>query len=53
MTPDTPTDYPTSIRLPPDLKRKLEQHARVRRQPLSLLVVRVLELWLQSVEKQK
>ncbi len=53
MTPEVPTDYPTSIRLPPDLKRKLETYARVRRQPLSLLVVRVLELWLEVQEKNK
>lgn len=51
MIPDN--DLPTSIRLPPDIKRKLESIARIRRQPTSLLIVRILELWLEAQEKNK
>jgi len=36
---------PTSIRLPRDLRKRLKQLAVARRQPLSLMIVYVLEQW--------
>lgn len=49
----TETYQPTSIRLPPAIKAKLWAIARKRRQPLSLLILHVLELWVEHVSKEK
>ncbi len=47
------TRLPTSIRLPAALKLRLLAIARKRRQPLSLLIIHVLELWVEHVGKEK
>jgi predicted transcriptional regulator len=36
---------PTSIRLPADLKKKLQAIADERRQPVSLMIVWIVEQW--------
>lgn len=41
---------PTSVRLPSTLKKQLSERAKLRRQPLSSLIVFVLEQWLAMQE---
>lgn len=43
-------EYPTSIRLPADLKRRLQQLAKQKRQPLSSLIVYVMEQYAKAQE---
>ncbi len=45
--------YPTSIRLPIALKARLQKLSKARRQPLSLLIVYVLEQWAKMKEERK
>lgn len=44
---------PTSIRIPKELKRRLKVIADLRRQPVSLLMVYILEEWEREYEKKQ
>ena len=46
-------EHPTSIRLPRELKRELQEEAKAARHPLSLLIVHILEQWLAWRKKDK
>lgn len=47
------TVIPTSIRIPSDLKRRLKKIAVERRQPVSLLMVHILEEWEREYVKKQ
>ena len=46
-------DYPTSIRLPRELKKDLQEEAKAQRHPLSLLIVHILEQWIKWKREKK
>jgi predicted transcriptional regulator len=46
-------DYPTSIRIPPDIKRLLDKHAREQKRPRTYIILEILQQWLAFYTKQK
>lgn len=48
-----PREHPTSVRLPAHLKRRLQQLAQARRQPVSLLIVFVLEEFVKAEAEKR
>lgn len=43
-----PSEYPTSVRLPDDVRRAFRKHAKKNRRTLSRQIVFVLSTWLES-----
>ena len=47
-----PTDLPTSIRIPPRLKADLKRLAKLQASRVSVLVVHILQQWVDFMNKQ-
>lgn len=45
--------YPTSIRIPPDIKRLLDKHAIEQKRPRTYIILEILQQWLAFHTRKK